>query len=138
MPKRVLKRYHKGIYFPPWAKNSIEEYLKKRKTNKSVVFSIHAVDKIVYEVLHYGKHLMEFLFKSVRKNGLKFEDVFEFYAYEEDRDIRKICFRLSYAEFPVDLVFVISTEETVITFYTVNKGDNHGSLDVDLYEKGGK
>lgn len=133
--KKKLKRYHRGIYFPPWAKESINEFLKNQRTQKSIVFSIHSVDKVVLEVLHYGKYLMEFLFKSIRKNSLKYENIFEFYSYE--KEIQKICFRISYPEFPVDLIFVISAEGTVITFYTTNKGDNHDSLDVNLYEKGG-
>lgn len=132
--KKKLKRYHKGFYFPPWAKDSINDFLSKRMSQKSVVFSIHAVDKIVEESFHYGKYLMGFLFRSVKKTSMKFENVFEFYAY--DKEIKKVCFRLSYPEFPVDLIFVISSEETVITFYTTNKGDNHDSLDKDLYEKG--
>lgn len=135
MNKNKLKRYHKGIYFPPWAKESISEFLKNQRKQKSIVFSVHGVDKVVLEVLRYGKYLMEFLFKSVRKNSLKYENVFEFYS--KDREIQKACFRISYAEFPVDLIFVMSAEGTVITFYTTNKGDNHDSLDTSLYEKGG-
>lgn len=133
MKKSKQKRYHVDVHFPAWSKKSIELFIENLVKKGSLVFSVHAVEKIIGYSFEYGRQLLKYLLKSVKKVSIESSNVFEFYAVEEN--INKACLRFSFDEFPVDLVLVISSDGTVITVFTTNKGDNHGSLNIKLYER---
>lgn len=132
MGKKVL-RYNRAVFFPEWSTDSITVFLETLRKNNGVCVSIHSVEKIVNYCFQYGRQMLKYLLKSVRKASFTPANVFEFYAV--DGEIKKACLRFSFDEFPVDLVLVISADGTVITVFTTNKGDNHDSLDVELYER---
>lgn len=136
MTKNRLKRFHKEIYFPPWYEKSVDDFLQQIRKTSALVFSLHAVEKAISYSFKYGQELQKYLMKAIRKQCANSENVFEFYAVDEN--IRKACFRLSFDGFPVDLILVISADGTVITVYLINKDDNHSTLDKNLYEKDGK
>lgn len=131
MTKRV-KRFHRDINFPDWTQNSLEEYLQEISQNGYITFSAHAVEGVVEYTQEYGRNLLRFILRSVKRNSLNLLDVFEFYA--TDMKVKKACFRCSSEKIPVDVVLVISRDATVITVYVANKGDNHATLDRNLYE----
>lgn len=133
MKKSKQKRYHVEVYFPPWAEESLKVFTETIQQKGSLAFSTHAVGKIVNGNLEYGRQLFKYLLKSIRKVSLKPESIFEFYAQGEF--VQKAVFRFSFEEFPVDIILVISADGTVITMYTTNKGDNHDSLNLNLYER---
>lgn len=130
---RKLKRYHREIYFPDWSENSLKEFCGLVFRKRMVVFSVHAVEKIVGYSFKYGQQLLKFLLKSVRNRNVDISQIFEFYSYDEE--IKKICIRHSFDKFPVDLVFVVSLDGTIITVFTINKDDHHSTINSKLYEK---
>ena len=134
MSKKKQKRYHSEIYYPSWAETSLNAFIAELRAKKALNFSVHSIVKIVQYSFDYGKQLLKYLLKSINVQSLSSGTVFEFYSFGER--ISKACFRVSFNEFPVDLVLVISADGTVITVFTTNKHDNHDSLNVELYEKG--
>lgn len=134
MSKKRQLRFHKDIYYPLWAETSLNSFLDELRKRKTLTFSVHSVVKIIGYSFDYGKQMLKYLLKSINVHSLSAGEVFEFYSFGEK--VSKACFRVSFDEFPVDLVLVISTDGTVITVFTTNKHDNHDSLNVELYEKG--
>lgn len=128
-----VKRYHKDIFFPEWSEESIKIFLSTLRKKKSLSITVHCLGKVVEYCFEYGRQMLKYLLKSVRKSYLEPSAIFEFYAIEQE--VTKICVRFSFESFPVDLVLVISADGTIITVFTTNKGDFHGSLDTSLYER---
>jgi hypothetical protein len=128
-----LKRYHRECFFPEWSEESLNIFLKLIRRKNGLSISIHCLEKIINYCFQYGRQMLKYLLKSVRKASFTSSGVFEFYAVEQE--IKKICVRFSFEEFPVDLILVISADGTIITVFTANKGDKHDSLDLELYEK---
>jgi hypothetical protein len=133
MKKNKVNRYHRELYFPPWAEDSLKVYVKSLEERGGVMFSVHALQKVIAYSFEYGKQLLKYLLKSIKTTSFKTTDIFEFYSVDEV--VQKACLRFSFEEFPVDLVLVISVDGTVITVFTIHKGDFHGTLDASLYEK---
>jgi hypothetical protein len=132
MPKK-LSRYHREVFFPEWTEESINIFFGKLKKNNGLCVSVHSMEKIVNYCFQYGRQMLKYLLKSIRRISFTSESIFEFYAV--DAEIKKACLRFSFEEFPVDLVLVVSADGTVITVYVTNKGDKHDSLDIELYER---
>lgn len=132
MTKKV-KRFHRGVYFPEWTEESLDSFLQEVLQTGYITFSAHALKRTVEYTDEHGKSFLRFLLKCVKRNALSIQNVFEFYSVEEY--IKKVCFRCSTEELPVDLVLVISRDATVITVFVVNRGDNHETMDKTLYEK---
>jgi len=132
--QKRLKRFHRDIYYPPWAEESLNSFIEAIRKNSSTVFSPHSVEKVVKYSFRYGSELLKYLLKSIRKTSLVNSLVFEFKA--KDQIIQRACFRFTFEQFPVDLVLVISSDGTIVTVFTINKGDNHSTLDTTVYEKG--
>lgn len=128
-----FERYHREIFFPEWFSDSMDTYRASLKTKGNIFFTLHAVEKVLEYCLEYGITLSKILFKCVNRNFLSDSRAFEFYAV--GREIRKVCFRFSFEQFPVDLILVISKDGCVITVYDTNKGDSHKSLDKKLYRR---
>jgi hypothetical protein len=125
-----------NVYGPDWSEESILAFFAKIIKQRNVAITMHALDKILTDSFKYGQIYPKFLFKSLHPKNFAFCRVFEFYAVDEE--VKKVCMRFSYPDLPVDIIVVISAEGTVITSFTVNKGDYHASLDKSLYEKGDK
>lgn len=117
-----------------WYEESLNEFLAKVWETGYITFSAHALKRVVECVQEHGMVMLRFLLKCVKRNSLNISEVFEFYSVEQT--VKKACFRCSAEELPVDLVLVISQDATVITVFVVNRGDNHDTLDRDLYEIG--
>lgn len=132
MTKRI-KRYHRDIMFPEWTGESLEDYLSEIAQSGYITFSSHAVQNIVEYTDEFGKNLLRFVLRSIKRNALNPGNVFEFYA--SDTRIKKACFRCYSDSLPVDVVLVISRDATVITVFVANKGDFHATLDHTLYEQ---
>lgn len=130
---KILKKYHRDIFFPEWSEESKAVFLKTLRRNGGVTISIHSMEKIVNYCFTYGRQMLKFLLKSMKRAGLDSASIFEFTA--DDRRITKACFRFSFQEFPVDLVLVISADGNIITVFTTNKGDNHDSMNTEIYER---
>lgn len=130
---RKVLRYHRDVYFPDWSVEAIQEFLKTLRKNGGLSVSIHSVEKIVNYCFQYGRQMLKYLLKSVRKSTFDVNSIFEFYAI--DRRITKACLRFSFTEFPVDLVLVISADGNIITIFTTHKGDNHDTMNTELYER---
>ena len=127
------RRFHKNVYFPTWADENLTEFTAKIKKQKSLVFSIHALEKTVGYSFEYGRKFLKYLMKSVRRTSLDISNIFEFYSTYGT--VQKCCFRFSYEDFPVDIVLVISADGTVVTVFITNKKDFHTSMDDTPYEK---
>lgn len=133
MNKKKIKRYHREIFFPDWAEESLKTYVKGVLSKTPLTYSIHALDKAINYAMNYGRIALLDALKSVY---LESDKVFEFYAVKEE--IKKTCFRFSPETLPVDIVMVISADGVVITMYVINQGDNHTTLDKRLYERNAK
>lgn len=131
-PKR-LKRFHRQIFFPKWTEESLRAFLIEVRTHGSLTLSIHAVEKSWEYGTEYGRKFLKFMLGMIRGEALRRGELFEFYAY--DQEIRKACFRVASEDLPVDLVVVISADGVVVTVWTINKKDNHDTLDEELYER---
>ena len=131
---KKIKRYHKSFYFPPWATKSLQNFSDSIRSRTSITFSLHALEKTLEYGFEYGRKFLKSVSKVIREDALKNGEVFEFYSIEQE--IRKACFRVFLVGSPVDLILVISSDGVVITLYVSNKGDNHNTLDENLYEKG--
>lgn len=131
---KKTKRFHREIFFPDWAEDSIEAFIETAWARNSITISTHALEKVIDYGFYYGKHFLKFLLKSVRKNSVDSSKVFEFYAV--DHTIKRACFRFSFEEFSTDIVLVISLDGVIVTVYTTNRADSHKTLDTKLYEKG--
>lgn len=133
MKTKKLKRYHKDIFFPKNSEEMLDTYLEDMGECGSITFSLHSVEKIVDYCVLYGKNLLKYLLKSVRRDSINIDNVFEFYS--SNGMVKKACFRYSFEEFPVDIILVISADAVVITVYVANKKDTHTSMNKALYEK---
>lgn len=133
MKARKMKRYHKEVYFPPWAEKSLQSFVDSVRTHGSITFSLHAVEKTVEYTVEYGRRFSKFLAKIIRQDVLKTGTVFEFYATEEE--IRKVCYRVSSPSSPVDVAIVVSADGVIVTDFVINKDDTHHTLDENLYER---
>ena len=125
-------RFHRKFYFPAWAEDSLSEFLKELE-KKKIVFTFHALWKIIDARFLHGEILLKYLIRSIRA-GPTLGEIFEFYA--RGTFVTKICVRFSSPEIPVDVIAVISHDGVVITVYTIGKKDNHKSLNPNLYKKG--
>lgn len=131
MPRRNLDRYHRDVLFPQWYETSLNIFIRAVRSHGSITFSLHALEKTIEYSFEYGRTMFKFLLRSVRRNSLDPNSVFEFYA--SDEEIHRACFRYSFEEFPVDLVLVISADGVVVTVFVINKTDNHTTLNRNLY-----
>jgi hypothetical protein len=129
-----MKRYHKDVFYPSWAEKSAQHFFDELSKKRTVVFSTHALAKILADSFKYGQNYSRFLFKSLDNAIFDFHSLFEFYAVDDN--IRKGCLRFSHHGLPVDIIVVVSAEGVVITSFTINKDDTHASLNKNLYEKG--
>ena len=129
------KRFHREVYFPPWAEESVQEFIQAIDKQGYITFSLHSVKKVVQYTKSYGTEFFRHVEIALRRGRLSSGEVFELYS--NDKSIRKACFRFSFEGFPVDIVVVLSKEGTVVTIYITDKEDNHSSLDSSLYEKKG-
>ena len=134
MGKRV-SRFHREIFFPANYDSSMKTFVEEIMSLGPLTFSLHSIEKIVDYSFEYGKNFFQYLVKTVRRNSLDPEKVFEFYS-GKDGKITKACFRYTFDEFPVDIIMVVSANGVVITMYISNKGDNHATLNKNLYKKG--
>lgn len=134
MGKRI-NRFHRDIFFPGSYDSSMKTFVEEIMALGPLTFSLHSVEKIADYFFEYGKNFLQYLVKTVRRNSLDPEKVFEFYS-GKDGKITKACFRYTFDEFPVDIIMVVSANGVVITMYISNKGDNHATLNKNLYKKG--
>lgn len=134
MSKRIY-RFHREIYFPDDFQAAMKEYVEEIVSLGPLTFSLHSIEKIMDYSFEYGKNFFQYLVKTVRRNSLDADKVFEYYS-TKGRKITKACFRYSFDDFPVDIIMVVSANGVVITMYIANKGDNHATLNKKLYRKG--
>lgn len=127
------QRFHKSIYFPDWAENSLNEFISEISGGSGLSFSVHALTRVIEYTDEYGKSLLRFLIKSIKKNPLDINEIFEFYSSGEQ--VKRVCFRCLSEELAVDLILVISRDSTVITVFVTKKGDNHENMNQNLYTK---
>lgn len=127
------KRFHSNIHFPPNWEELAKTFIESISRNP-IVFSMHSVDRITSYTDDYGNILWKHIVQTI-KNGIgNSGTMFEFYL-KDGNIVSKACFRYSFENFPVDIVMVISSDSTIITIMTTNKGDNHSTLDKTLYER---
>jgi len=136
MGKRI-DRFHREIYFPEEFSSSMKQFVEEILSEGPLTFSLHAAEKIVEYSHEYGKIFFQYLVKTVRRNSLDPDKVFEYYSSRNGK-ITKACFRYSIEESPVDIIMVVSANGVVITMYVSNKDDNHATLNKKLYKKGEK
>ena len=134
MGKRV-DRFHKDIFFPSSYESSMKTFVEEIVALGPLTFSRHAIEKVVDYTFEYGKNFFQQFIKTVSRNSLDPEKVFEYYAAKTGK-ITKACFRYTFDEYPVDIIMVISANGVVITMYVANKNDNHSTLNKNLYKKG--
>jgi hypothetical protein len=97
------------------------EALQARKMR----FSFHALQELSAEAeaVKIGQFLLNY--------RLNFSDVFE--IAENNGKIEKIGFRVKFAE--KDIIFILSSEKSIITLWTNSKFDCHKTLNLSLYCK---
>ena len=120
-----MKRYHRKIYFP-----DIEK-LKKLNSSfigKSFSYSRHAIDTMKYRHTDTQKIL-----QYIKDTELNADDIFEYYK-NDNGDIVKVCYRISYTQ-NNDIILVVSSQKNIVTVYTNEKNDDHVTLNGGIYEK---
>jgi hypothetical protein len=130
--KNKLKRYHRNIFFPEIAEESLDFYINSLMDSGPITFSYHSVDKIISSVSEYGIVLWKCFSRIISNKFLSKEKIFEFYC-DKFNETKKACFRFPLESFPVDLILVISNNGVVITVYLSNRDDNHDSINRNLY-----
>ncbi len=111
----------------------MHEFLSKISEGSGLSFSVHALTRVMEYSEEYGKVLFRFLIKSIKKDSLNIEDIFEFYSSGEE--VKRAVFRCLPEELSVDLILVISRDSTIITVFVTKKGDNHDNMNKNLYTK---
>lgn len=92
---RKMQRYHREIFFPDWSEDALKNFTDKISNSSSIVFSIHALEKVVDASFQYGKQLFKYLLKSVRRSSMEPDSVFEFYAVRGEVPVK---LRVSYPQ----------------------------------------
>lgn len=125
-----LKRYHKDIWYPEWADNSINEFIKSLSGYR-LILSYHATGKYRNFSRQYRKLIREIL-ETINLEEHK-DSIFEFYTNNENV-VKKACFRIQ-TDVESDIILVISSTGKVVTIFLNKNFDPHISLDRDLYEQ---
>lgn len=133
MVKRIVKRFHKDIFFPEWGTTEYGNFLDELRTNLPLSFSVHAVDKILDYRDEYGNRVWKSILNIIRNSLISSGELFEFYWNGER--IYKVCLRFSDKNLPFDVVMVISSDATIITLYITRTEDTHKSMNKNLYSR---
>lgn len=129
--KRIF-RYHKDLLFPSFLEESFKVFYEKVYETGPLTFSAHSVYKLFEYVKEYGTFFLKKVDIILKAGPLERENLFEFYA-DKSGNIIKACFRYSIENLPIDIVFVVAENATIITVYTTDKGDSHEFLNKNLY-----
>ena len=133
MVKKIVKRFHKDIFFPEWSTTRYGEFLDKLRTNLPLSFSVHAVGKILDYRDEYGNRVWKSILNIIRNSQIYSGELFEFY-WDGER-IYKVCLRFPCENLPFDVVMVISLNATIITLYITRTEDTHKSMNKNLYSR---
>jgi hypothetical protein len=119
-----MQRYHKKVYFPESDKDKLISFTDRLNTLKWG-YTSHSLDNIknrvvnTYALLSYIKWLV-----------LSYKQIFEYYK-ADNGDIIKACYRIEYKDF--DFILVLNAFKGIVTIYINSKGDNHETLQENLY-----
>jgi hypothetical protein len=128
-----LRRYHINIYVPEWGRNSVQEFCSKL-ADKELEYSFHATQKLKRMSKKY-RLAVHNLIKSINiSDDILLDYVFEFYT-DEDKEVKKVCFRFPMVNLDTDIIVVISSTARIVTVYLNNEFDKHRSLELSLYER---
>jgi hypothetical protein len=117
-------RYHKKVYF------SEQDIIKLKDltdilNNKCWHATGHCLDNLKYRSIRPDDILL-----FIKDLKLQAENIFEYYT--DEKNITKICYRISYIN-GLDLILVISNTKELITIYINTADDEHITLDKTLY-----
>jgi len=119
-----MEKYHVLKGFKPSHVIQAEALIEALQARK-LSFTSHALRELANEAeaVKIGQHLKDY--------RLNFSDVFElaFYAGK----LEKIGFRVKFAE--NDIIFILSSEKSLVTLWTNSKFDCHKTLNLSLYCK---
>lgn len=128
--KKILARYHRGIYFPETFEEDIGK-LFKIIGKRNWLWGFHAVKKLLETIdKSTARKIISFVYGFTPKSDMVFE------VYYSNQGIEKFCIRTS-LDNKLDLILVISKEKTIVTLYVNGKNYNHPDLDESLYQKKG-
>ena len=122
-----MKRYHEKVYFPIGSKEKLKAFTGSLN-NKKWKYTKHSLDNLKYRYINI-EVILAFIFNL----KLDSDNIFEFYT-NNTGDILKACYRLQYDE-NMDIILVISDIKNIVTIYSNIRGDNHITLDKNLYVK---
>lgn len=117
-------RYHKKVYFPEQDISRLKD-LTYTLNNKYWRASKHCLDNLKYRTI-----IQEDILLFIKDLKLQVENIFEYYT--DEKNITKICYRISYIN-GMDLILIISNTKELITIYLNTSDDNHDTLDKNLY-----
>ena len=122
-----MLRYHKNIYIPDNDIKKLQDFTCKLN-NMFWRYSAHAIDNLKYRAYNIKDILL-----YIKGLWLDYKDIFEYYTNDRG-DIIRGCYRVDYKGL-YDLCLVISDKKDLITIYINVKGDNHITLNKELYIK---
>lgn len=119
-----MNKYHKDIGFRPCDIGAVK-WLLCDLEYKKMRFSFHALQELAKEkdAVKIGQVLKDY--------RLNFNDVFE--IAEHNGKIEKLGFRVNFGE--KDIIFILSSEKTIVTLWINDKFDNHKTLNKSFYCK---
>lgn len=115
-------RYHKNVYFPKDAENSLQDFTGKLN-NLDWKYSKHCIDKL------NGVIDLEQILTLIKEHELDFNNIFEYYMREEN--IVKCCYRIPYDN--CDIILVVNDYKNIVTIYLNSKDDEHVTLRREQY-----
>ena len=120
-----MTKYHKKIYFPQEHDKKLENFTQYLNTKKHFKFSNHAKTQF-YNRVRDIKYFHDFLANI----NLKIDDIFE-YKIENDNIVNAV-YRIKYNK-NADIIFSLTKDKLIITFYFNNDKDFHKTLNYKEY-----
>ena len=120
-----MEKYHVLKGFKPCHVIQAEALIEALQARK-IRFTSHALQELSAEseAVKIGQFLLNY--------RLNFSDVFELALNEAGR-LEKLGFRVKFAE--NDIIFILSSEKSLVTLWTNSKFDCHKTLNLSLYCK---
>jgi hypothetical protein len=118
-----MNRYHIKLGF-----NHISQLrdLTEQLNLKNWGYSEHCLDNLKYRAIDLRAVLL-----FVKGIKLNFDQIFEYYS--NDKNIVKLCYRISYDNLQ-DIILVVTPEKKIITIYINSANDLHDTLKKELYK----
>jgi hypothetical protein len=120
-----MLRYHKKVFIDPLLLPRLKAFTASLNAS-DWGYSSHALENVKDRAID-----LEALLRFIKGIILEPDTIFEFYIDDITKDIIKACYRVEWAN--MDIILVLGQDKKIITIYLNGKGDEHFTLNKDLY-----